>query len=165
MALLEQKEFYILAILLGFLVLLLIVLWLKNWHLKARLDALYEGIEQEKAAAWQQIEAENTEWRQNETARIRKEAISRSKNVVRGKIYEQLVPFADGFPFNPQDARFLGSPIDYIIFDGLDDGELREVVLAEVKSGNAKLSAREAMIREAVQEGRVRFIEMRVRDD
>lgn len=160
-----QRETIILLILLAFLVVLTIVLWLKSWRLKVRLEALYDGVEQEKEAAWQQVEAENEQWRLHETARIRKEAILRSKNVVRGKMYEQLVPFADGFPFNPQDARFLGSPIDYVIFDGLDEGDLRAVVLAEVKSGNAKLSAREAMIREAIQEGRVRWVEMRVRDD
>ena len=28
--------------------------------------------------------------------------------------------------FNPKDARFLGTPLDFIVFDGLDEGEVRK---------------------------------------
>ena len=38
---------------------------------------------------------------------------------------------------------FLGAPIDYVVFDGLGRGELREVVLVEVKTGASRLSASE----------------------
>jgi hypothetical protein len=60
--------------------------------------------------------------------------------------------------FNPRDARFLGSPIDFIVFNGLDDGEeCREVVLVEVKTGTSPLSKRERQVRDAVEAGRVSY--------
>jgi len=34
---------------------------------------------------------------------------------------------------NPKDARFLGTPLDFIVFDGLDEGEVRRIVFVEVR--------------------------------
>lgn len=56
-----------------------------------------------------------------------------------------------GFPYEPRDASFLGKPGDYVVFDGLDDGELREIVFVEVKTGQSGMSK----IRRAVRDGRV----------
>lgn len=91
------------------------------------------------------------------TAQIRTQAIEQSRSVLRGQVAEQLVPLTDGFPYDPSDARFLGHPIDYVVFEGLSGGEEVEVVLVEVKTGGARLSKREAAIRDAVEAGRVRF--------
>jgi predicted Holliday junction resolvase-like endonuclease len=52
---------------------------------------------------------------------IRKDSINRSRSTLKGKIAEQLAPVLPGFLFNPADARFIGSPVDYIIFDGLTE--------------------------------------------
>jgi predicted Holliday junction resolvase-like endonuclease len=65
-------------------------------------------------------------------------------------------------PFNPRDARFLGSPVDLIVFDGLADDEVRRVVLVEVKTGNAGLTSRERLVRDAVRAGRVEWVELRL---
>jgi predicted Holliday junction resolvase-like endonuclease len=91
-------------------------------------------------------------------AQIRAQALEQSRAVLRGQVAEQLVPLTEGFPFDPSDARFLGHPVDYVVFDGLStgDGEV-EVVLVEIKTGGARLSRREAAIRDAVAAGRVRF--------
>lgn len=90
--------------------------------------------------------------------RIRQRALSASRAVMRGQISEQLAPLFEHFPWASSDARFLGHPIDYVVFDGLsaDDDEL-EVVLVEVKTGGARLTRREAAVRAAVEAGRVRF--------
>ena len=72
-----------------------------------------------------------------------------------------LVPaFSDRF--DPAEARFLGAPIDYVVFDGLGRGELREVVLVEVKTGASRLSASEREVERAIAEGRVRFETLRL---
>jgi len=55
-----------------------------------------------------------------------------------GQITEHLVPFLPDFKYNPKDARFLGTPVDLIVFDGLSDGQLKQVVFIEVKSGSSK---------------------------
>ncbi|HET7045816.1 MAG TPA: Holliday junction resolvase-like protein [Gaiellaceae bacterium] len=92
--------------------------------------------------------------------RARKDSLTRSKHVVSGKVQEHLLPF---FPellerFNPRDARFLGSPIDFVVFDGLDEGnECRGVVLVEVKTGRSSLSKRERHVRDAVEAGRISY--------
>lgn len=40
---------------------------------------------------------------------------------IKGKISEQIVPFLEQFKYKPSDARFIGSPIDYVILDGYTD--------------------------------------------
>ncbi len=95
----------------------------------------------------------------------RRDALARSRNVVSGKVQEHLVPFFPEFLelFNPRDARFLGSPIDFVVFAGLDEGEeCRDVVLVEVKTGKSALSKRERQVREAVEAGRVSYKLIRI---
>jgi predicted Holliday junction resolvase-like endonuclease len=89
---------------------------------------------------------------------IRKDAAKRSRAVHRGKILEQIVPILPGWDFLPVECRFLGSPIDLVVFDGLS-GEDEEVFiyLLEVKSGRSRLSKRQRRIKEAVAMGNVFF--------
>lgn len=102
-------------------------------------------------------------WAEQESS-IRKDAADRSRYVLKGKIAEHMVPmYRDVFKYDPSDARFLGAPIDYVIFDGytaVKDGNSDEsitVVLADIKTGNAKLNRTERKIKEAVEQGRVRW--------
>jgi predicted Holliday junction resolvase-like endonuclease len=94
----------------------------------------------------------------------RKDATRRSRSVLGGKAGEQLVPLVPAFSdrFDPSEARFLGAPIDYVIFDGIGAGELREVVLIEVKTGRSRLNANERQVERAVREGRVSFEVLRL---
>jgi len=103
------------------------------------------------------------EWKSASELAIRNDAIQRSQSVILGKVTEHLVPYLPTFTFNPKDARFIGSPIDILVFDGMDEGELREIVFIEVKTGpTAALTKRERQIREAVSAGRVKWREVRV---
>jgi len=101
-------------------------------------------------------------WKARYTRTVRKDAVRRSEAVTTGKVVEQIVPLLPGFPFNPRDARFLGSPVDLVVFDGLSEGDVRRVVFVEVKTGAAQLSARERRVRDAVEAGRVAFLEHRI---
>ncbi len=98
----------------------------------------------------------------------RQDAVKRSRSVLLGQLGEQLSPFLPGFPCSPEDARFIGKPVDFIAFSGMgagEDGEggtIKEIVFIEVKTGNAVLSKREREIKKAVEEGRVRYIEYRI---
>jgi predicted Holliday junction resolvase-like endonuclease len=96
-------------------------------------------------------------------ARIRSDALWRSHSVVAGKATEHLAPLLPGFEFDPRDARFLGSPIDFIVFDGLSEGEVHEIAFVEIKTGpSAALTTRERRVRDAVDGRRVRFLEVRI---
>jgi predicted Holliday junction resolvase-like endonuclease len=96
-------------------------------------------------------------------SRIRSAALASSRAVLRGQISEQIAPLLEDFPWDSADARFLGHPIDFVVFDGLaaDEEEL-EIVLVEVKTGGGRLTRREAAVRDAVEAGRVRFEIVRI---
>ena len=110
------------------------------------------------------VEAEfRASWAEQESS-VRKDAAERSRYVLKGKIAEHMVPLlSDVFPFDPSDARFIGAPIDYLIFDGytaVKDDKSEEpitVILADIKTGNATLNKTERKIKEAVEAGRVRW--------
>jgi predicted Holliday junction resolvase-like endonuclease len=73
-------------------------------------------------------------------------------------VTEHLIPFFPGFRYNSKDARFLGTPVDIVVFDGLSEGRLRQIVFIEVKTGNnANLSTRERQIRQCVRNRRVAY--------
>jgi len=101
-------------------------------------------------------------WRVRFTAAIREDAIQRSQAVTAGKVHEQLVPYLPDFDFNPKDARFLGTPVDLVVFDGLAEGQVRRVVFVEVKTGGAALSARERQVRDVIEAREVEWAELRV---
>ena len=100
----------------------------------------------------------------DDLAAARKDATRRSRSVLGGKAGEQLAPLLPEFNvrFDPSEARFLGAPVDYVIFDGIGTGELREVVLVEVKTGRSNLNRNEREVELAVREGRVRFEVLRL---
>ncbi len=97
-------------------------------------------------------------------SKLRKDAVKRSRAVLGGQMLEQIAPFLPDFPCNPADARFIGKPVDFIAFPGLmENNKVSEVLLIEVKSGESKLNEREKEIRHAVEQGRVRYVEYRIK--
>ena len=79
-------------------------------------------------------------WKLRYTAAIREDAVQRSLAVTAGKVHGQLVPYLPEFDFNPKDVRFIGSPVDLVVFDGLSAGQVQRVVFLEVKTGGAALT-------------------------
>ncbi|WP_319579773.1 Holliday junction resolvase-like protein [uncultured Methanospirillum sp.] len=106
----------------------------------------------------QQVDEKIRIWKIDEERNIRQDAIKRSKDVIHGKVTEHLIPFFPSFPWNPTDARFLGSPIDFIVFDGLSEGEVKEIILVEVKSGiRPTLTPRERSVERCIKRGSIDF--------
>jgi predicted Holliday junction resolvase-like endonuclease len=103
-------------------------------------------------------------WSDADIEAARHDSVTRSRSVVSGKVQEHLAPLCPEFldQFNPKDARFLGTPIDFVVFDGLDEGYVRNVCFIEVKTGRAAVSARERHVRAAVEAGKVSFQVMRL---
>ncbi|MBO0358081.1 hypothetical protein J0X19_09015 [Hymenobacter sp. BT186] len=92
----------------------------------------------------------------------RQDAINRSQAVILGKVTEHLVPFQKDFPFNPKEARFVGSPIDIIVFDGIDNEDIVNIYILEIKTGSSSLNKRQRLIRDAVINKRVHWRELNV---
>jgi len=75
----------------------------------------------------------------------------RSQSIRYGKLAEQFMPFLETYPYDPQDFRFLGTPIDGVQFT--EDA----IVFVEFKAADSQLSQRQRAIRKMVEEGAVRF--------
>ena len=103
-----------------------------------------------------------TAWCITHEKEIRKDALARSRRVMRGQATEHLAPhMINGL--NPKDYRFMGNPIDYVVFDGasaITDGEadqLNEIIFLEIKTGSSKKSKIERRIKKCIEEKKVSF--------
>ncbi len=119
----------------------------------------------------------------------RSDAVKRSRSVIGGQVFEQLAPLFPDFPADYADARFIGKPVDFIAFCGLEESStegwseinaetvpapestasvkqnkchVNEILFIEVKTEKSQLSEREKAIKEAVQSKRVRWVEYRI---
>ncbi|MCR4335091.1 MAG: endonuclease [archaeon] len=76
-----------------------------------------------------------------------------SQSVKYGKMTEQFIPFTKDFPFNPDNFRFLGNPIDGVVF------EEDKVVFAEFKTASSQLSQKQRNIRDLIKSKKVEWFE------
>ncbi|MEM4368956.1 MAG: Holliday junction resolvase-like protein [Candidatus Woesearchaeota archaeon] len=100
-------------------------------------------------------------WRQS-LPLIREEAALKSRAVLKGLFTEQLAPYLPGFPYSPTEIRFIGKPVDFVVFKGMDEKNILEIAFVEVKSGKAGLSPIERQVRDVVAAKQVRFEEFRL---
>jgi len=73
-------------------------------------------------------------------------------------ISEQFAPFTEKFKklgWDPQEFKFLGRPVDGIQFQ--ED----EIVIVEFKTGRSQLSDTQQRVKRLVEQGKVRFEEIR----
>jgi len=73
-----------------------------------------------------------------------------------GKMTEQFMPFLKDYPYDPQNFRFLGTPIDGIQF------EKNKIIFIEFKSATSQLSERQRQIADNIYNKRVDFEEHRI---
>lgn len=104
--------------------------------------------------------------------KAKQKSLNLQRNTVKGQIAEMFVPFMDGFKYEAADCRFMGQPVDYVVFENLHKYEAQNcgiedvrIVFLEIKTGNAKLSKRQEVIRDAITKGKVLFKVMRVQED
>ena len=124
-----------------------------------------DELEKAKSQIWEVLSKQATvnleQWKVEAEKEIRKDAIDKSQSVTMGKMTEHMVPYLPGFGFNPTDARFIGSPIDLVVFDGLSDGDVKRIVFVEIKTGVSTLSTRERVVRDAVLAKNVEWMEVK----
>jgi len=98
-------------------------------------------------------------------SQIRKDTQERMRNALKGRIGEQLAPLLPMFDYLPSDARFIGSPVDYIVFDGYSNKEPEKIVFVEVKTGKTgRLTSVERKIKQIVEEKKVEWRMLNVGD-
>ena len=102
-------------------------------------------------------------------SQLRDDVLRRSRASLKGRIAEQMIPFLAEFKYNPADARFIGSPIDYVIFDGytqIKDSKIDRpitVVLMDIKTGDAALTPEQRKIRQALEQKRIKWETIKLR--
>jgi len=103
-----------------------------------------------------QLRLQLERWKSEFEEKTRQDILERSRAALKGRIGEQLAPLMPMFKHEPADARFLGSPVDYVIFDGYKDGEPKGVTFLDVKTGKtASLSPIEKKIKLVIEQGKV----------
>jgi predicted Holliday junction resolvase-like endonuclease len=106
------------------------------------------------------LDGETLKW-QAEMELARKSAVNQSRAVLGGKFTEQMVPFFPDFKYDPTEVRFIGSPIDMVVFPGLAKGDPEEIVILEVKTGkSAMLTPAQKKIKQLILDGMVRWDEL-----
>ncbi|MBS3061213.1 MAG: hypothetical protein J4215_01360 [Candidatus Diapherotrites archaeon] len=80
-----------------------------------------------------------------------------SQSVKYGKLTEQWIPFSDAFPFDRQQFRFLGSPIDGVAFDE------NKIVFVEFKTGQSQLNENQKKIKKLVLDKKVDWLEFKIK--
>lgn len=73
-----------------------------------------------------------------------------------GKMTEQFMPFLKTYPYDENNFRFLGTPIDGVQFN--DDG----IVFVEFKAAGSRMSPNQKKIKDLVEEKKVKFEEIRI---
>jgi len=77
-----------------------------------------------------------------------------SLSVKYGKTMEELAPFMKNYPYNPENFKFIGSPIDGIQFD--ED----KIIFVEFKTGSSKLSKKQKKIKKMIEDKKLFFKEI-----
>ncbi len=95
----------------------------------------------------------------------RADAIARSRAVLAGQFSEQLAPYLPNFPFKSTECKFIGKPVDFLVFEGLDEKNVQKIHFVEVKSGKSNLTGTEKTVKNAVITRNIEWHEYRVNED
>jgi predicted Holliday junction resolvase-like endonuclease len=87
---------------------------------------------------------------------MRSEMGAKAVNI--GFILERLAPSLNAFRFARNDCRSLFDPIDYVIFEGLNErGAVSKIIFADIKTGAATLKSNQREIRLLVESNKVQL--------
>ena len=91
------------------------------------------------------------EWQSN-LVRLRKDIADKQRVNIKGRVGEIFAPFLEGFPFKASESKFIGDPIDYLVFEGLDERNIKRIHLVEVKTDKSQLSKVQKQIKNIINE-------------
>lgn len=130
----------------------------KNWR-----EHELETIKREqREIATREAKSQLIKWKSERERSVRQGGIVRTPAVADGKLNGPLIPVLPNFHYNPKDTRFIGSPVDFVVFDGLNNGDgnhICEIVFVEIKSRTSDLARSEKLVKDAINAGRVKWVE------
>jgi len=89
----------------------------------------------------------NLKWK-NKLPQFQKQTADKQRSTIKGKLVETFAPYLPNFPFKPSECKFIGDPIDYLVFEGLDEREVKKIHLLEVKDEKSNLSKHQRQIKD-----------------
>jgi len=93
--------------------------------------------------------------KRRELATEKAQVTTRAVNI--GKNLEKVLPTMKDFKWPVPDSKFLGDPIDLIVFNGLSVNKVKSISFIEVKSGKARLNRHQKSIRDAIEEQKLSY--------
>ncbi len=94
----------------------------------------------------------------------RKDSISRQRSTIKGQISETIAPWSMTVVNSVKELNFLGNPIDFVGFKGLDGEGMVEIKFIEVKDGKSRLNKNQRRVRDAVLEKRIDWVKVRIKE-
>ena len=91
----------------------------------------------------------------------RADSTKRQRSILKGQATEHLAPYINS-EYNPKDYKFIGDPIDYIIYEGLSEIKSKEdtinkIIFMDIKTGKSQLNRAQRAIKKCIQEGNIEF--------
>ena len=86
---------------------------------------------------WGQFRKEQ-EWKEK-LEKLRSEIADKQRAGIKGKITEMFAHYLEGFPFKASECKFIGDPIDYVVFEGLDNRDITGIHFLDVKADSSEL--------------------------
>jgi len=74
-----------------------------------------------------------------------------------GQNMEKVLPTFKTFDKTVTDCRFLGSPIDFITFNGISKSSVKSISFIEVKTGKGVLNSNQKKVKKAVEDEKVSY--------
>ncbi len=143
------------------LVALLIILYAFERYYRQEIKDLEREHRKEIRELYDEIEEMRGE-QNNNIEDARKDAIRKSQSTLKGQISETLAPWLMTCVNSVKELNFLGNPIDFVGFKGIDDNKEVEIKFIEVKTGKSSLTSKQRKIRDAVKAKRVEWQEVRI---
>jgi len=114
-----------------------------------------EGAEEKRSELEQELEQRITDLNKRQIradASVETGAISSGF----GKIIEKVLPAYKNFGMPLNDSRFLGEPIDFIIFEGASQMKINHITFMDVKTGKGRLDENQKMVKDSVLDHKVK---------
>lgn len=84
--------------------------------------------------------------------KMREVAAERGRKKVGTAIQKLIVPEISRLKLNPYDIKLITHPIDYVVFDGMNDNDLKKIIFLSSRTKSPDLSSLRRQIEKAVRD-------------
>ena len=96
--------------------------------------------------------------------KLREKAQARGWKKARGRL-KRLDPTFCGCGLEPQDVNVIFDPVEYVVFDGMTNKHLRQVLLMGEQPANHVQECIQTSLQQTLKKGNVEFTTLRVTED